>query len=161
MGQWLPAPQCVLCHDLFAGGLQTTGVYDLTVLNDAGEPVTVRAVCDMTDGGYTLIQQLEKEGLRPAYASADQRNLDDGSGASPFRGTWAYFKAPFGDVSVSGAHWLGLDNMHWLTSNCGPQVARIDVQTCNGSYLYEDYSFFHVSPVSQCFVCEQCSRGPM
>lgn len=40
-----------------------------------------------------------------------------------------FYKSFFGNVS--SAHFMGLDNIHWLTTNCGLQEARIEIQPCN------------------------------
>ncbi|XP_046556344.1 fibrinogen-like protein 1 [Haliotis rubra] len=62
--------------------------------NSAPEPIKVH--CDMTYGGRTLL-------------------MTQTSGTENFTRTWEEYKTGFG--SLSGDHWLGNDNIHYITSS--------------------------------------------
>ena len=67
-----------------------------------------------------------------------QRRLD---GSVDFFRNWADYKNGFG--SISGEFWLGLDNIHSLTSD-GSNVLRIDMEAYDGETRFAEYDGFSV-----------------
>nr|KAG5692378.1 hypothetical protein BaRGS_007991 [Batillaria attramentaria] len=91
-----------------------SGVYTLTV-----GPEHFPVYCDQTTdgGGWTVIQRRQ-------------------DGSVNFDRTWQEYKDGFGHLT--GEFWLGLDEMHWLTSskNCS---LRIDLTDFHGNTAYAEY----------------------
>ncbi|XP_066298172.1 uncharacterized protein [Branchiostoma lanceolatum] len=79
------------CADIFALGLQYSHFYTI------GHPQTFQVYCDMdTDGGgWTIIQRRQ-------------------DGSVPFDKNWTEYEQGFGNPR--GEYWLGLENIHSLTS---------------------------------------------
>ena len=103
-------------------GKQPSGVYQLQPSLDSTRP-SISAYCDMdTDGGgWTVIQ----------------RRNDTGPHVDFFR-YWNEYVAGFGDVTVGGEYWLGLESIHQLTSACRLQFElRIDMETfpCKNTFV--------------------------
>ncbi|XP_053408501.1 microfibril-associated glycoprotein 4-like [Mercenaria mercenaria] len=86
----------------------------------------VSVFCDMdTDnGGWTVFQ-----------------NRFDGS--VDFYRNYANYTNGFGDLT--GEFWLGLENLHEMTSQ-GSSELRVDVKRANGSAAYEVFKNFSISP---------------
>ena len=101
-------PEARDCLDLFQQGYSEDGVYVITPADGAStsiydwslttvdgyNSVSIDVWCDMTNGGWTVIQ-----------------NRQDGS--VDFYRDWIDYKNGFGNIF--GEHWLGLDNIHLLT----------------------------------------------
>ncbi|XP_060594628.1 microfibril-associated glycoprotein 4-like [Ruditapes philippinarum] len=79
------------CLALFEKGCKDDGMY--TIIPVGG--LSIQAWCDMTNGGWTVIQ----------------RRLD---GSENFYRTWTDYVCGFGNRS--GEYWLGLENIYWLTT---------------------------------------------
>ncbi|KAK3698429.1 hypothetical protein QZH41_001194 [Actinostola sp. cb2023] len=81
--------------------------------------------CDMvtSGGGWTVIQ----------------KRLD---GSVDFYRAWADYKKGFG--SKLGEYWLGLDNIHALTSR-GSYRLRVDLEDFEGNTTYAEYDSFNVA----------------
>ena len=89
--------------------------------NKSSPPFT--ACCDMeTDGGgWTIIQ----------------RRIDD----TNFDGEWIHYQYGFG--IPCGSYWIGLENMHALTTHNIYQL-RVELSDFQGNKTYADYKFFAV-----------------
>ena len=112
------------CLDAFLDSNTADGVYHIHPVG--GTPTT--AWCDMTNGGWTVIQ----------------RRMD---GSEDFERLWAEYAAGFG--SRSGEYWLGLENMHYLTIQ--PSSLVIELETFPGTdplTSVETYSNFSIGDSS-------------
>lgn len=119
---------CYTCHEYFLAGHRKNGVYQIRVLDDSNLVQTVSAVCDLSSSsmyGYTYIQQ----------------RVD---GSVSFVKSYDEYRQPFGEIDSKGNFLLGLDNIHFLTTNCNQSSVRFDLFACNGSIASEDYSTFKV-----------------
>nr|QBA18370.1 VIgL family fibrinogen-related protein 3 isoform 6 [Littorina littorea] len=103
-----------------------SGVRTLTVHGEA-----IRVYCDQTTdgGGWTVFQRRQ------------DRSVDF------YRG-WKAYRGGFGDLQ--GNFWLGLDNLHNLTSS-GDYLLRIDMTKFDGTSGSATYTGFHVAGVDQNF----------
>nr|XP_054752894.1 ficolin-1-like [Lytechinus pictus] len=101
--------------------MTVSGIYGIYL---EGSGRFVDAYCDMVTagGGWTVIQ----------------RRMD---GSVDFDKTWAQYKKGFG--SVSAKHWLGNDNIHFLTSLKTYQL-RIDLVDFYGNTSNATYNPFSV-----------------
>ena len=62
-------------------------------------------------------------------------------GSVDFYLNWVDYKNGFGNIS--GEFWLGLDNIHSLTSN-GSNVLRVDMETFGGETAHAEYDGFSI-----------------
>jgi len=93
---------------------------------------TMNVFCDMsTDkGGWVVIQRRE----------------DDLS----FQRDWNAYMESFGSLASTGSFWLGLENIHLLTSaSRSPMQLRIDLTDCDGVTTYEFYDDFMVDSAEE------------
>ena len=67
-----------------------------------------------------------------------QKRLD---GSVDFYRGWVEYKRGFG--SMTGEFWLGLDEIHRLTSS-GTHKLRVDLEDFRGNTYYAEYDFFKV-----------------
>ena len=67
-----------------------------------------------------------------------QKRLD---GSVDFFLDWSDYKFGFGDLN--GEFWLGLDNIHRLTSDNNSMV-RVDLEDFEGNTVYAEYDVFSV-----------------
>ena len=80
--------------------------------------------CDMdTDGGGWTVFQRRHNGLVNFYRD------------------WEDYKQGFG--YINGDYWLGLQNIHWMTSTARYEL-RVDIQDFNGNVVYAKYSSFQI-----------------
>jgi hypothetical protein len=115
---------CVDCQAMYDQGARADGIYSISP--QGGEPFDV--LCDMTGGGWTVIQ----------------RRFD---GSVSFVRNYADHVHGFGNIS--GEYWLGLEHMTRLTTIPGfTNTLRIDVQYFNGTPAYEIYPSFTVGDSS-------------
>ena len=68
-----------------------------------------------------------------------QKRMD---GSVDFYQGWAEYKRGFG--SLTGEFWLGLDNIHRLTSS-GNYKVRVDLEDFTGNTYYAEYDSFIVA----------------
>ncbi|CAG2196026.1 Tenascin-R,Ryncolin-2,Ficolin-3,Angiopoietin-1,Angiopoietin-2,Fibroleukin,Fibrinogen-like protein 1,Ficolin-2,Ficolin-1,Ryncolin-3 [Mytilus edulis] len=94
------------------------GVY-LTFANNRCRTV----YCDMTDGGWMVIQ----------------RRLD---GSEDFYRDWADYKKGFGNVS--GEYWLGNDNIFNILNGKSYSL-RFDIENVDGEWRYAQYETFKIA----------------
>ncbi|XP_054483061.1 microfibril-associated glycoprotein 4-like [Anoplopoma fimbria] len=135
----LLAPLSTSCYDLF----QTPDCSDIHhqdnslpsgeyTIYPAGERSAVQAYCDMKSegGGWTVIQ----------------RRMD---GSVNFYRPWDQYKLGFG--SAVGEHWLGLDNIHYLTHNKKYELL-VEMEDFDGKKVFARYSQFSVGAECDGFV---------
>ncbi|XP_041463273.1 ficolin-1-A-like [Lytechinus variegatus] len=109
------------CADWQADGMTVSGIYGI-YLERSGWFIDAYCDMDTAGGGWTVIQ----------------RRMD---GTVDFDKTWAQYKKGFG--SVSAEHWLGNDNIHFLTSQKTYQL-RIDLVDFYGNTSNATYNPFSV-----------------
>ena len=68
-----------------------------------------------------------------------QRRMD---GSVDFYRNWTDYQQEFG--SLDGEFWLGLDNIHRLTTACGTSSLRVDLTRFNNATAYAQYSTFSI-----------------
>ncbi|XP_060561045.1 microfibril-associated glycoprotein 4-like [Ruditapes philippinarum] len=105
------------CLEIYRNGTRTDGVYSISP--DGRCPFLV--FCDMTNGGWTLIQ----------------KRVD---GKISFYRPWDDYVSGFGEID--GSHWLGLEKIHRLTRD-GSQI-YFDMENYEGKKEYLHYKVFTV-----------------
>ena len=108
------------CAESYKSGERKNGVY--TINPDSSGVIEV--FCDQTTagGGWLVFQ----------------KRLD---GSVDFYRDWSEYKRGFG--SLTGEFWLGLDNIHRLTSS-GKYKLRVDLEDFAGNVFYAEYDLFEV-----------------
>ncbi|XP_072041486.1 fibrinogen C domain-containing protein 1-like [Amphiura filiformis] len=128
----MQAPQVVTepsgmdCTDLFDHGHTTSGIYKIGSHHHSITPHDpFYAYCDMTTdaGGWTVF-------LRRFEGTAD------------FYLGWGAYVKGFGHLNSD--HWLGLDQIHLLTSLENYEL-RVDLEAFDGSSAYAKYDTFRIS----------------
>ncbi|XP_028286572.1 microfibril-associated glycoprotein 4-like [Parambassis ranga] len=113
------------CSDIYQQDKsKPSGVY---TIYPVGERSAVQVYCDMATAGgrWTVIQ----------------RRMD---GSVNFYRPWDFYKMGFG--SAAGEHWLGLDNMHYLTNKQQKYELLVDMEDFEGKKVFARYSSFKVGP---------------
>uniref|UniRef100_A0A8C4TIF2 Angiopoietin-like 4 n=1 Tax=Erpetoichthys calabaricus TaxID=27687 RepID=A0A8C4TIF2_ERPCA len=103
------------CHDLFLKGERQSGLYAIQPVNS--QPF--QAYCEMTDGGWTVIQ----------------RRRD---GSVDFDQLWQDYKNGFGDFN--GEFWLGLERIRALTQQ-GGYVLHIELKDWSDQTQFIEFPF--------------------
>jgi len=108
------------CADTYKAGEKESGVY---TINPDGAGI-IEVFCDQTTagGGWLVFQ----------------KRLD---GSVDFYRGWTEYKRGFGNPA--GEFWLGLDNIHSLTTN-GSYKLRVDLEDSAGDTYYAEYDSFGV-----------------
>ena len=126
----LPPPLPRDCTEIFLKGNLTTGIHKIQPHTPQGlyhsntsAPVNVYCDMDTDDGGWTVFQRRH-------------------NGLVDFYRDWEDYKQGFG--YVNGDYWLGLQNLHWLTSTARYEL-RVDLEDFNGNTVYAKYSSFHIA----------------
>ena len=113
------------CADTYKAGEWESEVYKI---NPDGSGI-IDVFCDQTTaGGGWLVFQRRQDGSVDFY-------LD-----------WAEYKRGFGNLT--GEFWLGLDNIHRLTSS-GMYKLRVDLEDIAGNSYYAEYGLFKVGTEEQ------------
>ncbi|XP_060576428.1 microfibril-associated glycoprotein 4-like [Ruditapes philippinarum] len=86
-------PEPIDCLALYQQGYTEDGLY---VIKPGVSSTTADVWCDMTNGGWTVIQRRQ-------------------DGSEDFYRNWEEYKRGFGNRS--GEYWLGLENIYYLTSD--------------------------------------------
>ncbi|KAG7480415.1 hypothetical protein MATL_G00055810 [Megalops atlanticus] len=109
------------CSDVYASGHRQDGIYSIFPTH---LPFGFQAFCDMTTdgGGWTVIQRRE-------------------DGAVDFFRGWDAYRDGFG--KLSGEHWLGMKQIHALTSQANYEL-RIDLEDFENSTAFAQYGTFAV-----------------
>jgi hypothetical protein len=112
------------CAEIYKNGGKTSGVY--SIVPSPSRPIQV--YCDMvtSGGGWTVIQ----------------KRID---GSVNFYRDWADYKRGFGNKL--GEYWLGLDNIHMMTSQRKYRL-RVDMEDFEGNTRYAEYDSFDVADES-------------
>ncbi|XP_066299172.1 uncharacterized protein [Branchiostoma lanceolatum] len=130
---WLGLVTCVVgtippqdCADLFATGTRQSGTYTV------GEPSPYQVYCDMSfmGGGWTVLQRRQ-------------------DGSVDFAKTWEEYQQGFGDLG--GEFWLGLDQIHTLTT-AKSNILQIELEDFDGGRRYARYGTFSVGDSSGNYV---------
>ena len=108
------------CADTYKAEERKSGIYKINP--DGSEVIDV--VCDQTTagGGWLVFQ----------------KRLD---GSVDFYRNWTEYKRGYGNLT--GEFWLGLDNLHRLTSS-GKYKLRVDLEDFAGNAYYAEYGLFKV-----------------
>ena len=106
------------CKEVYNSGCTTSGVYTI----DPGCGKSFQVYCDM-DSQWEVIQ----------------RRMD---GSVDFYRNWASYVDGFGDPD--GEYWLGLKNIHCLTSRVESTQLKVSLADFDGVKKFATYSFFSV-----------------
>ncbi|KAM4598268.1 microfibril-associated glycoprotein 4-like [Polymixia lowei] len=115
------------CSDVYNRGYGHSGVYSIF---PAGPTSPVQVYCDMgsvddPDSGKWTVIQRRKDGNINFYRGWDQ------------------YRTGFGQAS--GEYWLGLENIHLLTSRKSYEL-KVEMEDFEGIKAYVEYSSFSVGP---------------
>ena len=116
------------CTEIFSQGNFTSAIYKIHPfiqgLYHSNTNTPVSAYCDMdTDGGGWTVFQRRHNGLVDFYRD------------------WEDYKQGFG--YVNGDYWLGLQNLHWLTSTAQYEL-RVDLEDFVGNRAFAKYNSFQI-----------------
>ena len=118
---FLRSPVAKNCAELHESGSKTSGVFTIS----PDDKQVFRVFCDQTKagGGWTVFQ----------------KRLD---GSVDFYRNWTGYKQGFGNLS--GEFWLGLENIHRLTSQTNNKL-RVELEDFEGKTAYAEYDTFAVA----------------
>ncbi|XP_078492718.1 ficolin-2-like [Ciona intestinalis] len=114
------------CKEALSWGRSESGMHSIVNPRNS-QPMEV--YCDQTtdNGGWLVFQ----------------RRTD---GSENFYRTWAEYQEKFGNLS--NEFWLGLENLHALTSN-GSYELRVELEDCENDRRYAKYSSFAIGSSEQ------------
>lgn len=107
------------CYDYFLLGHSRNSLYKI---KPYGLQKHIEVYCDMSSGGWTLIQKRS-------------------DGTTKFFRDWAEYKTGFG--GLYGEHWIGNDNIHFLTNQDNYKL-RIVLTDWNKTEKYAEYKHFSI-----------------
>ncbi|XP_029643016.1 angiopoietin-4 [Octopus sinensis] len=107
------------CYDLYVKGNSKNGVHKIKPI---AASKSLDVFCDMKNGGWTVIQRRQ-------------------GGTISFKRDWNSYKKGFG--GIYGEHWLGNDNIHWLT-NQGHYSLRVDLTDWEKNKVTAIYEYFMI-----------------
>ena len=116
------------CTEILSSGhLITSGIYQIhphpqDIYHSNKSTISVYCDMDTDEGGWTVFQRRH-------------------NGLVDFYREWEDYKLGFG--YVNGDYWLGLQNLHWLTSTATYEL-RVDLEDFTGNTVYAKYSKFHI-----------------
>lgn len=121
------------CAELRVHGATCDSVYVIILRKFALKHV----YCDMKHlyGGWTVLLR------RGRFGNTKQITFDH---------TFPAYRSGFGDMHL-GEFFLGLDDIHQLTSEEGPHVLQIDLEDTEGEYLSLQYSGFRIGGLADDF----------
>ena len=117
------------CTEIFEKGNASSGIYQINPRvhglyhSNASTPVKVYCDMDTQGGGWTVFQRRF-------------------NGVVDFYRDWEDYRQGFG--YVDGEYWLGLQNLHLLTSSSAQYELRVDIQDFNGQSAYAKYNSFRI-----------------
>ena len=122
-----PPPLPRDCTEILSSGHLTSGIYKINPHPQGiyhSNTSTIHVYCDMDTkgGGWTLFQRRH-------------------NGLVDFYRDWEDYKHGFG--YVNGDYWLGLQNLHWLTSTASYEL-RVDIQDFDGNIVHAKYNSFQI-----------------
>ena len=116
------------CADTYKAGERESGVYKINP-DSAG---IIKVLCDqITAGGGWLVFQKRLNGLVDFFLG------------------WNQYKRGFGNLT--GEFWLGLDNIHHLTSREEYKL-RVDLEDFAGNTYYAEYDSFKVASEGEKYI---------
>ncbi|XP_021345754.1 fibrinogen-like protein 1 isoform X2 [Mizuhopecten yessoensis] len=115
------------CEEVLKSPVETykpNGVYDLRPDSNAA----LFALCDMDEGGWTIIQQRV-------------------NGKTDFSSDWEDYKLGFGEMNENEDFWLGNENIWRLTNAVTtrePYTLRIELTSVGKEKRFAEYSYFRI-----------------
>ncbi|XP_063595957.1 fibrinogen C domain-containing protein 1-like [Penaeus indicus] len=112
------------CEAHFCKGALKDAVYEVFPSRNEG-PATVW--CDMSSskGGWTMFLKRQQQNIQENFARP-----------------WEEYRDGFGDTNAE--HWLGLENLHKMTS-AAPMVLRLEVKAFDGASRWAEWDTFSVA----------------
>ncbi|XP_060562906.1 uncharacterized protein LOC132722417 [Ruditapes philippinarum] len=107
------------CYDIYLKGEKRDGLYKVKPL---GSDTQIQVFCDMRKGGWTVIQRRQ-------------------DGTTNFFQEWDDYKKGFG--GLYGEHWLGNDNIHYLTNQDFYKL-RVDMMDWEKTKKFAEFDYFLV-----------------
>ena len=118
------------CQDFVARGIDRSGPYVITPPDGLG---SFEVYCDLETGNEAW--------------TVFQKRFD---GSIDFFRNWADYESGFGDAN--GEYWLGLKNLHRLTSDGTKWILRIDLESFEPETAYAVYDTFQISDAASNYI---------
>jgi len=124
------------CHEWYLNGYQTSGVYKINISN-----ALVDVFCVMKTQTQADPEEGWEEGGYTTFLSRDNKLTN-------FNRTWQEYVDGFGQAAMpQDSHWLGLENIYWLTNNYRMKM-RVELERCQGERDHAEYADFIIGPAS-------------